>query len=96
MLIRATLLALAALGQVPAASAQDASVYQIQFRGRPDGGCPRGYDFNFSNGRCYPNDYHAPGAYNRPAPEPYGDGYYRHHRYGAYPGYGYEPRYYDR
>lgn len=94
MFIRAALLALATLGPISAASAQDASVQQIQFRGRQDGACPRGYDFNFSNGRCYPNDYHAPGAYNRPEPEPYGRGYYRHRGYG--PSYGYAPRYYDR
>ncbi|QAU47199.1 hypothetical protein EAS54_33495 [Bradyrhizobium guangzhouense] len=71
-------------------------IEQIQFRGSPEGGCPDGYDFNYSNGRCYPNSYKAPGVYARPIPEypPMGYGYYRPHRYG-YPRYapGYYPRY---
>lgn len=72
-----------------------ASIQQVQFRGSPEGACPRGYDFNFSNGRCYPNEYKAPGVYNRPRPEypPPGYGYHRSHRNG-YPGYA--PGYYDR
>jgi hypothetical protein len=71
------------------------SIQQVQFRGSPQGACPPGYDFNFSNGRCYPNAYKAPGVYNRPLPDdpPPGDGYYRSHRYG-YPRHA--PRYYDR
>jgi hypothetical protein len=69
-------------------------IEQVQFRGH-GGGCPHGYDFNFSNGRCYPNAYKAPGVYVRPIPDdpPPGYGYYRSHRYG-YPRYA--PRYYDR
>ncbi|TGN90120.1 hypothetical protein EOW77_0007530 [Bradyrhizobium yuanmingense] len=38
-------------------------VKQVQFRGGPGGQCPHGYDYNHSNGRCYPNDRHAPGVY---------------------------------
>lgn len=70
---------------------------QVQFRGSPDGACPPGYDFNFSNGRCYPNGYKAPGVYKRPLPDdpPYGYRHYRHPRYDGDPGYGYRPRYYD-
>lgn len=95
MLIHTAILALAALGPVAGAPAQEAQFQQIQFRGR-DGGCPPGYDFNFSNGRCYPNNYHAPGTYKRPLPDDPPYGYrYRHHRYDA-PDYGYRPRYYDR
>jgi hypothetical protein len=64
------------------------SIQQVQFRGSREGGCPHGYDFNFSNGRCYPNSYKAPGVYARPIPDdpPPGYGYYRSHRYG-YPRY---------
>jgi len=29
------------------------------------GGCPDGFDYNYSNGRCYPNGRHAPGVYSR-------------------------------
>jgi hypothetical protein len=70
-------------------------IQQVQFRGSPQGGCPRGYDFNFSNGRCYPNEYKAPGVYARPIPDdpPPGYGYYRPHRYG-YPRHA--PGYYGR
>jgi hypothetical protein len=70
------------------------SIQQVQFPGR-DGGCPPGYDFNFSNGRCYPNAYKAPGVYKRPIPDdpPPGYGYYRSHRYG-YPRHA--PGYYGR
>ncbi|MGY4488182.1 hypothetical protein ACVWWR_007373 [Bradyrhizobium sp. LM3.2] len=54
------------------------------------------YDFNYSNGRCYPNAYKAPGVYARPIPDdpPRGYGYYRSQRYGD-PRYapGYYPRY---
>ena len=93
VLVQAALLALAGLGPITAAPDRDTQVQQIQFRGR-EGECPDGYDFNYSNGRCYPNGYHAPGAYARPryVPQPYGygDGYYRRQRdwYG--------PRYYER
>ena len=81
MLIRAAILALATLGPISAPSAQDASVHQIQFRGSPGGGCPDGYDYNFSNGRCYPNEYRAPGAYRR---DPY-EAYNRPRSYGGCP-----------
>jgi hypothetical protein len=76
------------------ASTAEPSVQQVQFRGR-NGGCPDGYDFNFSNGRCYPNSYKAPGVYVRPRPDDPPPGYYgyRSHRYG-YPRYA--PGYYDR
>lgn len=90
MLIQAVVLALSALGPVSAAPAQDPLVQQVQFPGR-NGWCPRGYDFNYSNGYCYPNEYHAPGLYVRPVPQyrpPHG--YYRPHRHG------YPPGYYDR
>lgn len=47
-----------------------------------NGWCPRGYDFNYSNGYCYPNGYHAPGLYVRPTPRHYApEGYYRPHRH---------------
>lgn len=87
MLIQAAILSLAALGPMPAAPAQDAQVQLVQFPGR-GGSCPHGYDFNYSNGRCYPNDYHAPGTYVRPRYAPYGYGYgeryYRPHRHRYY------------
>lgn len=93
MLVQAVLLALVGLGPITAAPHQDTQVQQVQFRGRA-GSCPDGYDFNYSNGRCFPNDYHAPGAYARPryAPHRYGhrDRYYRHHRDR------YAPRYHER
>jgi hypothetical protein len=76
--------------QVGMSTPSPASIQQIQFRGSPGGGCPHGYDFNFSNGRCFPNEYKAPGVYNRPAPN---YRYYRSHRYGD-PRYG--PGYYGR
>lgn len=92
MLIQAVILALAALGPMPAAPTQEAQVQEVQFRGR-GGSCPDGYDFNYSNGRCFPNEYHAPGAYVRPRYAPYGHGYgdryYRRHRHS----YGYYDRY---
>jgi hypothetical protein len=60
------------------------SAQQVQFRGSPEGACPRGYDFNYSNGRCYPNAYHAPGVYVRPNPYDSEQGYgYRSRRYGS-------------
>lgn len=93
MLIQAAILALAALGPISAAPVQEESqIQQVQFPGRGAGSCPHGYDFNYSNGRCYPNGYHAPGAYARPryAPYGYGDGDYRPHRHR------YAPRYYER
>lgn len=33
-------------------------VQQVQGR------CSDGFDYNYSDGRCYPNGYHAPGVYN--------------------------------
>ncbi|MGY3357498.1 hypothetical protein ACVWZK_004161 [Bradyrhizobium sp. GM0.4] len=96
MLVQAATLALVGLGPISSAPIQEVPVQQIQFPGRA-GGCPVGYDFNFSNGRCYPNSYHAPGVYKRPLPDDPPYGYrYRHHRYSDRPGYGYGPRYYDR
>jgi hypothetical protein len=77
---------------MPAPPTAEPSVQQVQFRGH-GGGCPHGYDFNFSNGRCYPNAYKAPGVYVRPIPDDPPRGYYRSHRYG-YPRYA--PGYYDR
>lgn len=75
---------------ISAPPSDGASMQQVQFRGAPGGACPRGYDFNFSNGRCYPNEYKAPGVYNRPIPD---YDYYRSHRRG-YPRYA--PDYYGR
>jgi hypothetical protein len=72
--IRAAILALAILGSVSSAMAQ--------FPGSPSGGCPHGYDFNYSNGRCYPNEYKAPGTYARPQPDYQG---YRAYGYGSCP-----------
>lgn len=89
MLIQAAILALAALGPIsPAPVQEEAQIQQVQFPGR-GGSCPHGYDFNYSNGRCYPNDYRAPGAYARPryVPYGYGDGYYRPRRDRYAPGY---------
>lgn len=48
------------------------AVERVQFRGGPNGQCPDGYDFNYANGRCYPNDYRAPGYYSRSQPRYYG------------------------
>jgi hypothetical protein len=39
--------------------------------GGPGGQCPDGYDFSYNNGRCYPNNYRAPGAYRN---DSYGSG----------------------
>lgn len=78
MLTRVAILTLAILGPISAATADEAPLHQIQFRGGPGGQCPDGYDFNYSNGRCFPNDYRAPGAYARPTYRRYGacpDGY---------------------
>ncbi|EJN12869.1 hypothetical protein PMI42_03875, partial [Bradyrhizobium sp. YR681] len=33
--------------------------------GQPRRGCGDGYDYNYSDGRCYPNGYKAPGVYAR-------------------------------
>lgn len=64
-MIELALAGLIAFASVPAASPAP-MVEQVQFRGGPGGQCPDGYDFNHSNGRCYPNDYHAPGVYTAP------------------------------
>jgi hypothetical protein len=77
--------------QVGASAPDLPSIEPVQFPARPGGACPRGYDFNFSNGRCYPNEYKAPGVYNRPIPD---YGYDRSHRRG-YPRYS-PPDYYGR
>lgn len=66
-MIELALAGLIALATLPAASPPP-MVEQVQFRGGPGGQCPDGYDFNHSNGRCYPNDYHAPGTYTAPGP----------------------------
>lgn len=93
VLVQAVLLTLAGLGPLTALPDQDTQVQQVQFRGRA-GSCPDGYDFNYSNGSCYPNDYHSPGAYARQRDvQPhyrYREGYYRDHRDR------YAPRYYER
>lgn len=83
------ILALSALGPISAPPAQESLIQQVQFPGR-NGSCPRGYDFNYSNGYCFPNDYHAPGLYVRPVPHypPYR--YYRPYRHR------YRPDYYER
>ena len=80
---------------MPASTPDSPSIQYVQFRGSPEGACPDGYDFNFSNGRCYPNAYKAPGVYKRPMYDdpPPDYRYYRPHREG-YPRYA--PRYYDR
>ncbi|WP_439392214.1 hypothetical protein ACRQ5Q_21105 [Bradyrhizobium sp. PMVTL-01] len=75
-MIELALAGLIAFASVPAASPEP-MVEQVQFRGGPGGQCPDGYDFNHSNGRCYPNDYHAPGYYTAPQPTYRGRGYYR-------------------
>lgn len=63
---------LIALANVPAAPS--APMEQVQFRGGPSGQCPHGYDFNHSNGRCYPNGARAPGVYNGGPRRGYGGG----------------------
>lgn len=84
MFLRSTILSLAATGMISCVAAQEALVHQAQFPGR-DGACPPGYDFNFSNGRCYPNSQHAPGVYKRgPVGPEYGYGR-APRRYGACP-----------
>jgi hypothetical protein len=74
-MIELALAGLIAFATVPAASPEP-KVEQVQFRGGPGGQCPDGYDFNHSNGRCYPNDYHAPGYYTAPGPTYRGHGAY--------------------
>nr|GAJ35430.1 hypothetical protein BDOA9_0146360 [Bradyrhizobium sp. DOA9] len=70
-MIELALAGLLAFATVPAAPTAP-MVEQVQFRGGPGGQCPHGYDYNHSNGRCYPNDYHAPGVYTRdPGPGEY-------------------------
>ncbi|GMO29145.1 MULTISPECIES: hypothetical protein [Bradyrhizobium] len=70
-MIELALAGLLAFATVPAASPEP-MVEQVQFRAAPGGRCPDGYDYNHSNGRCYPNDYHAPGVYTRnPGPHEY-------------------------
>ena len=64
-MIELALAGLIAFATVPAASPAP-MVEQVQFRGGPGGQCPHGYDYNYSSGRCYPNDYHAPGVYTAP------------------------------
>jgi hypothetical protein len=59
---------IAALGISPSIAETEVPVQQVQFRGGPSGQCPDGYDFNYNNGRCFPNDYRAPGSY---AADPY-------------------------
>ncbi|MCK1723721.1 hypothetical protein [Bradyrhizobium sp. 141] len=70
-MIELALAGLLAFATVPAAS-PGPMVEQVQFRGGPGGQCPHGYDYNHSNGRCYPNDYHAPGVYTRDPGPGYG------------------------
>lgn len=72
-MIELALAGLIAFATVPAATPAP-MVQQVQFRGGPGGQCPDGYDFNHSNGRCYPNDYHAPGVYTRNRGYGYGGG----------------------
>lgn len=79
-MIELALAGLIAFATVPAASPEP-TVEQVQFRGGPGGQCPHGYDYNHSNGRCYPNEYHAPGVYTR---DP-GPGYYGRRRGGLCP-----------
>jgi hypothetical protein len=83
MLVAIAGVALALQVGMPAPSLDGPPIQQVQFRGSPQGGCPHGYDFNYSNGRCFPNEYKAPGVYNRPIPR---HRYYRSHRHG-YPRY---------
>jgi hypothetical protein len=66
---------LIAFANVPAAPLEP-MMEQVQFRGGPTGQCPHGYDYNHSNGRCYPNNAHAPGVYNRGYGPGYGGGGY--------------------
>jgi hypothetical protein len=74
----------------PSLADPQALVHQAQFRGGPGGQCPDGYDFNYSNGRCYANNYRAPGAYQRGYD---GDDYgYRRRRAGSCP-HGYDFNY---
>ena len=70
-MIELALAGLIAFATVPAASPEP-MVQQVQFRGGPGGQCPHGYDFNHSNGRCYPNGRHAPGVYTRDPGPNYG------------------------
>ncbi|MHB0767910.1 hypothetical protein [Bradyrhizobium sp. 5.13L] len=72
-MIELALAGLIAFASVPAAPPAP-MVEQVQFRGGPGGQCPHGYDFNHSNGRCYPNDHHAPGVYTRDPGPRYGGG----------------------
>ena len=70
-MIELALAGLIAFATVPAASPALVEE-QVQIRGGPGGQCPDGYDFNHSNGRCFPNDYHAPGVYTQDSGPGYG------------------------
>ncbi|QOZ77004.1 hypothetical protein XH83_16995 [Bradyrhizobium sp. CCBAU 53351] len=70
-MIELALAGLIAFATVPAPPPEP-MVEQVQFRGGPGGQCPDGYDFNHSNARCYPNDYHAPGVYTGGPGQGYG------------------------
>ncbi|MBR0958698.1 hypothetical protein [Bradyrhizobium japonicum] len=101
-MIELALAGLIAFATVPAATPAP-MVEQVQFRGGPGGQCPRGYDFNHSNGRCYPNDYHAPGVYTRDPGPGYGDGGlcprgydYNYSNGGCYPNRAHAPGAYGR
>jgi hypothetical protein len=62
----------------PSAAEPGTTVQQVQFRAGPGGACPDHYDFNLSDGNCYPSDYHALGVYRRGEGRRYGscpDGY---------------------
>jgi hypothetical protein len=73
---------IAALGISPSFAGTEVPVQTVQFRGGPGGQCPNGYDFSYDNGRCYPNNYRAPGTY-------------RQGSYGSGQGYGSCPDGYD-
>jgi hypothetical protein len=62
---------IASAGVLPSAAAPlEPLVQEVQFRGSPGGGCPDGFAFNYSDGRCYPNGRQPPGEYAQPEYQP--------------------------
>lgn len=56
-------LALVALVLTPMGEGSRPAAEPVPFVQQVQIGCGDGYDYNYSDGRCYPNGYHAPGVY---------------------------------
>ncbi|OAF11830.1 hypothetical protein AYJ54_08275 [Bradyrhizobium centrolobii] len=88
---------IASAGLSPSAARPEPMVQQVQIRG-----CGDGYDYNYSDGRCYPNGQHAPGVYDNrggygdPSRRGCGDGYdYNYSDGRCYPNSYHAPGVYD-